>query len=102
MRRPAVAGLYEPMVVASREEQDRLAGGGVDDGANVAHDQRPPGQAAQVNGFEVREEAVVTLDRHHSLIGFDRVRLVECVDPEVRPAALPDVVTPTSGAQTQN
>ena len=56
VRRPAVAGLHEPVVVARREEQDRLAAGGLDHLGDVAHDQRAAREAAEVDGLEVREQ----------------------------------------------
>ena len=90
--RPAVAGLHEPVVVAGGEEQDRLAGRGLDDGADVAHHERPPGQAAEVDRLEVGEAGVGPLDRHHGLPRRDRVALVERADLELAPAVDPRAV----------
>ena len=92
VRRPAVAGLDEPVVVAGGEEHDVLAAGGVDDGPDVAHDQRAAGHAAEVDGLEVRELGVVALDRHDGLARLDPVALVEGVDDEVVPRRHPHAV----------
>ena len=67
VRGPAVAGLHEPVVVASREVEDRFAAGRAHHRGDVAHDQRPPRQRAEIDGLQVREQAVVALDRHHRL-----------------------------------
>ena len=88
VRRPAVAGLHQPVVVAGGEVQDRLAPRGLDDLADVAHDQRAPRQAAEVDRLEVGEERVVALDRHHRLPRRDLVALVERADLERRPSRL--------------
>ena len=99
VRRPAVAGLHEPVVVAGGEEDDRLAAGGVDDLAHVAHDQRAAGHAAEVDRLEVGEQRVVALDRHHRLPRLDLVALVQRVDLELVPAVLPRAVgAPPPGA----
>ena len=68
VRGPSVAGLDQPVVVAGGEVEDRLAGRRVDHLADVAHDQRAPGQAAEVHGLEVGEERVVALDLEHRLV----------------------------------
>src|SRR3954451_3766288 len=94
VRRPAVAGLDEPVVVASGEVDDRLAAGGVDDLAHVAHAQRAASQAAEIDRLEVGEQRVVALDRHHRLEGLDLVALVQGGDLELIPAVLPRPVGP--------
>ena len=88
VRGPAVAGLHEPVVVAGGEVQDRLAAGRVHDLAHVAHDQRAPRQAAEVDGLEVGEQRVVALDRHHRLPRRDLVALVQRAHLELVPARI--------------
>ena len=83
VRRPAVAGLHQPVVVAGGEVEDRLAVRRLDDLAHVAHDQRAARHAAEVDGLEVGELRVVALDRHHGLPRLDRVALVQRVDLEL-------------------
>ena len=89
VRRPAVAGLHQPVVVAGGEEQDRLAARRVHDGVDVAHDQRAAGQRAEVDGLEVGELRVVALDRQHRLPGRDLVALVQRLDLQPRRSRRP-------------
>ena len=103
VRGPAVARLHEPVVVAGGEVQDRLAAGGVDDLAHVAHDERAPRHAAEVDRLEVGEQRVVALDRHHGLPRRDLVALVQRVDLDRVPAVLPRAVGPAAaGALAQH
>ena len=53
---PTVAGLHEPVVMAGREEEDGLAVRRLDHGLDVAHDQRAPRHATQVDRFQMREQ----------------------------------------------
>ncbi|GBD46580.1 hypothetical protein HRbin41_01408 [bacterium HR41] len=92
VRRPTVTGLYKPMVVAGREVEDRLAARRLHDLANVAHDQRPPGQAAQIDGLEMGEERIVALDQQDRLPGLDLVALVKRPHFELVPTVLPAAV----------
>ena len=55
--------------------------------ADVAHDQRAAGQAAEVDGLEMGEQRVVALDREHGLHRRDLVALVERVHLERVPVA---------------
>ena len=89
VRGPAVAGLHEPVVVARREEQDRLAARRLDDVADVAHDQRAAREAAEEDRLEVGEQRVVALDRQDRLVRRDRVALVERGDLELRRSRAP-------------
>jgi hypothetical protein len=92
VRGPAVAGLHQPVVVAGREEEDGLAVRRLHHRLDVAHHERAPRHAAQVDGLEMREEPVVALDRHHGLAGGDLVALVQGADLELAPAVLPAAV----------
>ena len=83
--RVAVAGLHAVVVVARGHEDDRLAVGRLDDPRRVRRDQRAPGEHAEVDRLEVREERVVALDRHHRLPRLDPVAVVERVDGERLP-----------------
>ena len=71
--------------MARREEEDLLAVRGLHDLAHVVHHERAPCHAAQVDGLEVGEQAVVALDCHHRLVRLDLVALVERVDVEPAP-----------------
>ena len=103
VRRPAVAGLHEPVIVAGGEVEDRLAARGGHDVADVAHDQRAAGQRAEVDGLQVREERVVALDREHRLPRADLVALVERVHVELVPAGMPAaVLAPAPGAELED
>ncbi len=95
---PAVAGLHQPVVVAGGEVEDVLAPGGLHDLGDVAHDQRAARQRAEVDRLEVREQAVVALDRHHRLAGRDRIALVQGVDDELVPSWDPLPVAFVTGA----
>ena len=92
VRGPAVAGLHEPVVVAGGEVEDLLAARRLDDLVDVAHDERAAGERPEVDGLEVGEQRVVALDRHDRLAGRDRLALVQRVDLEPVPAALPAAV----------
>ena len=92
VRRPAVAGLDEPVVVAGGEVQDRLAAGGLDHLVHVAHDERAAREAAEIDGLQVGEQAVVALDRQHGLPRRDRVALVQRADLELLEAVDPAAV----------
>ena len=82
----AVACLNAVVVVARREEEDRLAARGVDDDpADVRRDERPAGEHAQVDRLQVREERVVALDRQHRLPRRDLVPVVERVNGQLVP-----------------
>ena len=89
VRRPAVARLHEPVIVAGREVEDGLAVGRVDHLADVAHDERAPCQAAEVDGFQVREEGVVAFHGHNRLPRLDRIPLVQGTDLDLVPAVAP-------------
>ncbi len=89
VRGPAVTGLHQPVIVAGREEEDRLAARGLHHLAHVAHHQRAPGQAAEVHGLEVGEQGVVALDRHHGLVRRHLVALVQRAHLQLVPAELP-------------
>jgi hypothetical protein len=82
VRGPAVAGLHEPVVVPGGEEEDLLAAGRLDDLADVAHDERPPRERAEVDRLEVREQRVVAGDLQHGLERRDLVALVQRADLE--------------------
>ena len=86
---PAIAGLYEPVIVPRGKEEDLLAARRLDDLAHVAHDQRAPRQAPEVDGLEVREKRVVARDRQHGLIGRDLIPFIERAHVEILPATLP-------------
>src|SRR2546423_665604 len=86
------AGRPQPVVVAGGEEQDLLAVGGRDDVRDVAHDQRAPREAAEVDGLQVGELRVVALDGEDDLARADLVALVQRADLQLVPAALPDAV----------
>ena len=86
VRRPAVAGLDQPVVVARGEEEDRLAVGRLHHLADVAHDARAPREHAEVDRLEMGEQRVVAVDLEHRLPGLDLVRLVERVHLERRPS----------------
>ncbi len=102
VRAPPVSGLDQPMVVAGREVEDLLASGGLNHLLDVAHDQRAPGQAAEVDGLEVSEQAVVALDRQDRLVRSDRVALVQGVDLELIPPGDPGAVVLVPSAQLQH
>src|SRR4051794_591954 len=93
VRRPAVPGLHEPVVVTGGKEEDGLAGRGLDDRGDVAHDQRSARQASEVDRLQMREQRVVALDREDRLPRLDAVALVERMDDEVAPAVLPAAVS---------
>ena len=83
--RVAVARLHAVVVVARREEEDRLPARRLDDAADVGRDQRPAGEHAQVARLQVGEERVVALDRHHRLPRRDLVAVVERVHGQLVP-----------------
>ena len=80
MRRVAVSGLYAVVIVPRREEEDRLAVGGVDHPSHVRRDERPPREHAEVARLQVREEREVAFDGQDRLPGRDLVAVVERVD----------------------
>src|SRR5436190_22750127 len=92
MSTPTVSGLNQPMVMSGREVEDLLATSRLHHLRHVAHDQRTAGHAAQVDGLEVREQAVVALDRHHRLSRRDPITLMERPDLELIPPRLPPPV----------
>ena len=71
---------------------------GLDDLADVAHDQRAAGHHAEVDGLEVGELRVVALDRHHGLPRGDLVALVQRLDLELLEAVDPEVALVVAGA----
>ena len=81
-----VAGLHPVVVEARREEEDRLAAGGVDHAAHVGADERAPRERAEVHRLEVGEEAVVALDGEHRLPGGELVAVVAARAPRGRPS----------------
>ena len=81
----AVAGLDAVVVVAGRHEDDRLAVRGLQHAHDVAGDQRPPREHAEVDGLEMGEARVVALDPQHGLVRVDRVAVVERVHGQVVP-----------------
>jgi hypothetical protein len=80
------------VVVAGGKEEDGLAARGIHDRLDVAHDQRAPRHAAQVDRLQMREQPVVALDGQHGLVRSDGVALVQGVDDELLPAVLPAAV----------
>ena len=65
---------------------------------DVAHDERAPRHAAQVDRLQVGEQPVVALDRQDGLARRDLVALVQGADLELAPAVLPPAVGMAPGA----
>ena len=65
--RPAIAGLYHPMVVSRGEEQDRLGPGGLDDLTGARRDLGATPQNPHVEGLEVGEGRIWPTDQHDRL-----------------------------------
>ena len=85
MRRVAVAGLHQPVVVPGGEEHHLLRRGGLDHPAGVGADAGAAGQDAEVERFEVREGVVGTGDEHDRLPRLHLVAVEEGVHLELGP-----------------
>jgi len=77
------------MIVTGWEIEDRLPAGRQHDLGDVAHDHRPARQAPQVDGLEMREQAVIALDCQHRLARGDLVAFVQRPHVHLCPAADP-------------
>ena len=75
--------------MAGGEVQDRLAAGGFDDLADVAHHERAPRHRPEQHRLQVAEERVVARDLQNGLARGDVITFEERVHLELPPARLP-------------
>jgi len=86
VRRVAVTGLHQPVVVARREEHHFLGLRRLDHEPRVGADARAPREDAEVQRFQHREGIVRPLDEQHRLPRIDLVAVIQRVHDQLVPA----------------